>query len=123
MRGELAAQGTQLAFVYIGTEEQAADFFDSYNLADVPRVSGTEQRLYQAFELTRAKLTQLFSLDTFMRGFAALGKGHGIGRITGNAFQMPGVFLIKDGRIANSFRHATVADTPDYVALATNGKT
>jgi hypothetical protein len=30
---------------------------------------------------------------------------------------MPGVFLIRDGRVVRRFLHATAADRPDYAEL------
>ncbi|HBB74333.1 MAG TPA: hypothetical protein DC048_07770, partial [Planctomycetaceae bacterium] len=45
-------------------------------------------------------------------------RGHGLGPLVGDGFQMPGAFLIKDGRIVASYRHAHAADRPDYAGLA-----
>jgi hypothetical protein len=49
--------------------------------------------------------------------------GHRIGRVVGDGMQMPGVFLVYRGQIIRSFRHKTIADRPDYVALASHGLT
>jgi len=43
---------------------------------------------------------------------------YGIGLIKEDAEQMPGVFLLKDLKIARAFRHRTIVDEPDYLKLA-----
>jgi hypothetical protein len=35
-----------------------------------------------------------------------------------DGFQMPGVFLLRDRGIARAYRHRTIADRPDYVAIS-----
>jgi len=52
------------------------------------------------------------------RGAEAVAAGHGLGRIVGDAMQMPGVFVLDGGRVVEEFRHRTAADRPDYVAMA-----
>jgi hypothetical protein len=41
-----------------------------------------------------------------------------VGRLAGDGFQMPGVFLIFKGEVIRSYRHHTAADRPDYINLA-----
>ncbi len=53
-----------------------------------------------------------------MRGIGAMLGGNFIGKLQGDGFQMPGVFLIKDGEVIKSFIHKTAADRPDYLVLA-----
>ena len=38
-----------------------------------------------------------------------------------DAEQMPGVFLLKDRRIARAFRHKSIADEPDYLKMVGAG--
>ena len=44
-------------------------------------------------------------------------RNYGIGMIQEDGFQMPGLFFLKERRIANSFRYRTIADEPDYLKL------
>ena len=54
-----------------------------------------------------------------MRGFSAgVVKGHGIGAQLGDGFQMPGVFVLRDGQIRESFIHKLSSDRPNYEKLA-----
>ena len=57
----------------------------------------------------------LFGPAVWWRGFhAALLQSHGVGRLAGDGFQMPGVFLVFHGEILRSYRHQSAADRPNY---------
>ncbi|MFN3326567.1 MAG: SelL-related redox protein [Bryobacteraceae bacterium] len=118
-RAAIESRGVRIVLAHPGSREQAAGAFARYGLDDLARISDPECRLYRAFGLKRGTLWQLFGPKVAWRGLqAGLLAGHGIGRLAGNGFQMPGVFLIAGGRIAAGYRHRTAADRPDYAALA-----
>ena len=118
-RSSIIAKGTQLAFVHMSNEEQAGKFFASYGLEGVERVSDPQRRLYKLFKLVQGGLPQFLSWKILKRMFVAgVVNGHGLGKLAGDAFQMPGVFLIQDSRILRAFVHRTVADRPNYVEIA-----
>jgi hypothetical protein len=118
-RSEIAATGTQLAFVHMGNEAQATKFFTRFRLNDEHRVSDPEQTLYKTFSLRRGSFSQLFGLKVWKREFRErIMLTHGMGKIIGDSFQLPGVFLIQHSEILKAFRHESVADQPDYVGMA-----
>jgi hypothetical protein len=43
---------------------------------------------------------------------------NGLGKIIGDSFQLPGVFLIHHSAVIKSFRHESVADQVDWVHMA-----
>jgi hypothetical protein len=100
------------------SEEQAAVFFARYGLADIPRFSDPEQKLYGAFGLKRGTLNQLLGPKVWLRGAGAFVHGHGFARPQTDPLQMPGAFLVYHGRILKGGPHKTSADRPDYLALA-----
>ena len=103
----------------MSNEEQAGKFFASYGLEDTERVSDPQRKLYRTFKLVRGGLSQLLGLKTLKRMFVAGAiNGHGLGKLAGDAYQMPGVFLIHESKIMRAFVHRTVADQPNYVELA-----
>ena len=55
--------------------------------------------------------------DRMMRGVkAGMINGHGHGfKFVGNGNQMPGMFMIKEGKIIRKFIHEYASDRPDYV--------
>jgi hypothetical protein len=108
-----------LAFVHMGNEEQATKFFTKFGLNDEYRVSDPEQKLYRTFSLRRGRLSQLFGWKFWKREIRdKVTLTHGMGKVVGDSFQLPGVFLIRHSEVLKAFRHDSVADQPDYVGLA-----
>lgn len=121
-RREIEARGVRIAVVGMVEDEALAGFLARYGLGDVLRISDPDARLYEAFELKRGTLGQLFGLKVWGRGFVAgVLKGHWVGRLHGDGFRMPGAFLLREGEIVRAFRHETAADRPDYCSLAVVG--
>ncbi|MEM8680756.1 MAG: SelL-related redox protein, partial [Planctomycetota bacterium] len=118
-RDALHQQGVQLAVVHMADGENPAERNRSYDLGDAVHFSDPSGSLYRAFGLQRGSLPQLLGPTVWWRGFQAFVRGHGVGCLTGDGFQMPGVFLLERGKITRSFKHKTAADRPDYVQLAT----
>ncbi|MEO8660292.1 MAG: peroxiredoxin-like family protein [Bryobacteraceae bacterium] len=120
-RRAIEAAGARLVMVHMNEEPRAAQFFTRYSLADLPRVSDPRRSLYRAFGLRRGSLTEVFGPKVWWRGFqAGILRRHSIGRLEGDGFQMPGVFLIYHGEVIRSYRHQSAADRPDYVRLVTD---
>jgi hypothetical protein len=99
-------------------QRKAQQFFARYDAADLPRVADPEQRLYRAMGLVRGSLRQLFGPRVWLRGAQAFAKGHGIGALTGDGFQMPGTFVIADGAVVRAHHAEHAGDHPDYAAMA-----
>lgn len=119
-RAALEARGTRLVLVHMASPEEASARLAPYGLDDVAHVSDPTTALYRAFRLRRGSFGQLFGLRSWTRGLVAgLLRGHGVGRLVGDGFQMPGVFLIDDGAVVREFRHRHASEVPDYEELAT----
>lgn len=116
---ELEKRGVQPVFVHLGTPDRAKPFFDYYHLSSVERISDPEGQLYHApaFLLARIDIFQLFRPTVWVAWIKGAIVAHGIGLVKEDAFQMPGVFFLRNRAIANLFRHHTIADRPNYVAL------
>lgn len=119
-RKDIEREGARLVLVHMSEEEDAAPFFARYGLQDVQRISDPQRTLYRAFGLPRGRFGDVLGPKVWWRGFqAGLLGGHGVGRLMGDGFQMPGVFLLFHGEIVRSYRHQSAADRPDYLALVT----
>ncbi|HEU4952416.1 MAG TPA: SelL-related redox protein [Holophagaceae bacterium] len=117
-RKGIEATGTAIALVHMSPDAEAEAFFATYGLADVDRVSDPRRWLYWHLGLRRGSLWQLMGPKVWWRGFVAgVLNGHGVGKLAGDAFQMPGVFLLHDGTVIRSAVHRTAADRPDFRAL------
>jgi hypothetical protein len=124
LRDEIAARGVRPVFVHLGTPERAKPFFDYFNLTEVERVSNPDGSLYQnpVFHLSRINPFLHFLVPTVWKGWLKGGlRKYGFGMIEEDAHQMPGVFFVKDRRIARTFRYRTIADEPDYLKLIGQG--
>jgi peroxiredoxin len=118
-RAEIEAAGTKVVFVHMTTAEVAERYFSRYQLEGAVHIGDPECKYYTAFGLTKGNLTQLFGLQSWIRGFSAgVVSGHGIGPQLGDGFQMPGLFVIQDGEVKSSFIHKLASDRPDYIELA-----
>ena len=108
----------QLVLVHMSTEEIAAKYFEKYQLAAVERVADPECKYYTHFGLIKGTFNQLFGFRSWIRGIdAGIIKGYGFGRQVGDGFQMPGVFLVSNGKIISEFKHKYASDKPDYLQM------
>lgn len=111
-----------LAIVHMGSEADAAAQFAGYGLENVSRVSDPSCQLFRSFGLTRGSWRQLFGAAVWGRGAkACLIDRHGVGKLAGDGFQMPGLFLVKGETILNAYRHENAADRPDYYRFVIEG--
>lgn len=117
-REKIEANNIKLVFVHMVEPEIAYAYFRKYNLDNVTSVSDQDCHFYEHFGLVKGSFNQLFGLQNLIRGFEATMKGAIIGiKQIGDGFQMPGIFLIENGRITNQFIHNSVSDKPDYDRL------
>ncbi|MBX2876846.1 MAG: redoxin domain-containing protein [Saprospiraceae bacterium] len=120
-REVLESLGAKLVFVHMAEREVAERYFNRYNIPKAIHISDPQCNYYKAFGLMKGNFTQLFGLQTWIRGFqAGLMEGHGIGPQLGDGFQMPGVFVIQDGELKEAFIHKLASDRPDYEGLVKN---
>jgi len=104
--------------VHMDDKARADAFFEKHGLADIDRIADPDAALYEAFDLGKAGLRELLSPSVWGRGLKAIFSGNPPGVPRGDTLQMPGVFLIHKGAILKEFVHRTIADRPDFRALA-----
>jgi hypothetical protein len=118
-RAWIEGAGTRLVLVHMATDPEAEAFFGAYGLADVDRISDPRKWLYFQLGLGRASLWHFLDHRIWWRSFtAAILNRHGVGRLVGDALQMPGAFLVHHGALVSAFVHRTPADRPDYRQLS-----
>ena len=118
-RSRIETSGCGIVLVHMGDNDSDAAFFDQYGMADVPRIADPHCRLYRLFGLDLGSFSELFGLRVWLRGFVAgVLNGHGVGRLRGNGFQMPGAYIYHCGQILGGHQHAQASDRPNYVELA-----
>ena len=77
---------------------------------DAPAIADPELRLYEAFDVRRAAVSEVFGADVWKAGFRALRTGNLPGFPTSDPWTMPGAFLVQDGCVhwSQTFEHAGV---------------
>lgn len=118
-RSVIEERGVKIVLVHMGNYEQGEFLLQKNRMNTAEHVSDPECQLYDLFRLRRARFSQLFGIWTLIRGFkVGLLNGHGVGKLLGDGFRMPGVFLLYRGELLKSYKHQFVSDQPDYVSLA-----
>lgn len=114
-RQRIESLGTRIVLVHMGSEGEANENWEKFNLPNIWHVSDPSARFYGAFGLLRGNFKQLFGLTMWMDGInRGAFKKYGVGGLIGDGFQMPGAFMIHNGQIQDRFVHKGVSDQPDY---------
>ncbi len=109
-------KGTQIVFVHMSENDVADDYFIKFGLEGISHISDPMANYYKSFKLTKGTFTQLFGLQTWIRGYSLKKEGHQLEMAAnlGDSTQMPGFFLIQNGEISEQFIHKRASDRPDY---------
>ncbi len=119
IKPKLTENGLSLVFVHMAENQIAESYFKQFDFKSVLHISDPDKVYYKDFGLKKGSLNQLYGLRTWYRGFSnetsefklELTKG------LGDSTQMPGIFIIKQGKISDSYIHNFAADKPDYNKL------
>jgi hypothetical protein len=103
-------------FFFQGSVDEGRTFFNEYH-PDARAVADLPKKFYTALGLRRATLGQMIGIQVWTCGFRALAKGNFVGKVVGDPWIMPGVFLVHGGDIlwAHHFEHQ--ADHPDWASI------
>ncbi len=111
----LDLKGIKLVFAHMSDHETATEYFKQYNFSSYHDIADPDCEVYEKFGLTKGSFGQLFGLTVMIRGVQANLQGNAWSlKQIGDGFQMPGIFLINQGKIEESFIHDKVSDKPDY---------
>jgi peroxiredoxin len=110
---EARNQSLNFAVVHMGTPIEGTLLLHNRELTNVHRFSDPQCLLYRAFGLERGTVGQLFSPNVIRNGIRAILKGHGLGKLSGDGFRMPGAFAIVDGEVVAEHRSKSADDHPD----------
>lgn len=117
IKEELNRRNIKLIFVHMAEEFYGDQYFKEYNLELEEHISDPDMTLYEYFGLQKGTFRELYGLKVWSRAIS-LKFGVEFTKPLGNMRQMPGVFLLKSGKIINSFIHKSTADKPDYLEIS-----
>ncbi|MCB0669194.1 MAG: redoxin domain-containing protein [Saprospiraceae bacterium] len=108
----------EIVLVHMEDAAVAEPFFSKYGLEGCQHITDKSQVLYRRFGLAKGSFSQLFGFKTMVRGFkAGVSMDQFGGGTFGDAFQMPGIFVIHKGEVVTQYIHKTISDRPDYRKL------
>ena len=114
-RASLEEQGISIIAVHMTDPHTANSYLAEYGLADLLQVSDPEEIFYKSFRLRRGSFAQLFGIKVWGRLISlAVKKKLFNTKPEGDVSQMPGIFLLNNGKVVKQFVHRTIADVPDY---------
>lgn len=118
-QADIERAGVGLAVVGMtASSEGLRSLGERYGVTSACWFADPDRLLYRALGLERGSFLQLFGPRVWFAGVLAASRGHGIGKLEGDGFQMPGAFVLHRGQVVRSHRHATAADRPDLRELA-----
>jgi len=110
--------GGEVALVTMGTPEQAAEFRARLQLP-FPCLADAERAAYRAYGLPRGGVGAVAGPAMWAAGWKAL-LSHGVGKVIGDPYQLPGSFVIDTaGVIRHAHRATSSADWPSNDELIT----
>jgi peroxiredoxin len=116
---DIQSTGVKVVIVHMGSESDSKLMVDKYGLEGVTIQSDPERKFYQALQIKRGNFRQLFGPSVWTRGFyAGVLKGHGVGALKGDGFQLGGTFLIDHGKVTCLHASSTAADVEDWIEIA-----
>lgn len=116
IKSQFDSKGIKLVLVHMSDYKTADAYFKKYKLYNPENLSDPECKIYATFGLLKGSFSQLFGLKTMIRGFQLATTKQIFPEMVrvGDGFQMPGIFLIKNAVVIESFIHNSVADKPNY---------
>ena len=117
IKAGLDKRNIKLIFVHMAEEEYGDEYLEDYGLKGEEHISDPDMSLYEYFGLQKGGLRELYGLKTWTR-VIGLKYGGETKQSLGNIKQMPGIFVIQNGTVLNSFIHKSAADKPDYLGIA-----
>ncbi|NRA47444.1 MAG: hypothetical protein HRU09_21050 [Oligoflexales bacterium] len=103
----------QIVFVHMSEANKFKNFASKYLPSDsFEQISDPDKDVYTSLGLKRGRLSQLFGPKEWARGVAGMVKGHGIGPLDGDGFQLAGMFLLSEKELSKQFRAIRASDRP-----------
>lgn len=116
VRPQLQQQGIKIVFVHLAEEMYADMYLAQHGLEHEEHISDPDMSLYEYFGLQKGGFRELYGLKVWSRVIQMTYQPQ-VNQNTGNWRQMPGLFLLHQTQVLNSFIHRSAADRPDYLTF------
>jgi hypothetical protein len=119
---ELSSQMIEPVVVHMGDLDEGRAMLGRSGLEHLVHVSDPACQLYRQYGLARGSFLQLFGPAVWWPGFkAGILRGHGLGKLSGDGFQLGGSVLLRRGQVVKIFparNSATHLPSADHCKLA-----
>lgn len=115
IKAEADRHGARLVLVHMLQQGHETRYLGQKS--GVARIADPLCELYRAFGLGKGGFLELFGPRVWLPTLFALVRGCGMGHLAGDGLQMPGAFLIRDGRILATQKPRSQAYLPDLPRL------
>ncbi len=113
---ETNADYPRVIFFFMAPVETGQQLFQEY-WPDAHGVSDPDKFFYQAFGRRRMRMYELLRPGLWLSGLRAFRKGNRQGKVVGDPWQMPGVFLVRGDHVVHQHDYAHSGDHPDFADL------
>lgn len=110
----LKQKGFAIYILHMSQNDEINPLIKSYIKEDIALLSDPKQEIYQALNLQRATLLKAFGISEFLKGAKAFLKGHGLGPLRGDGFQLGGLFVIENNKLIKSYPAQRASDIYNY---------
>ena len=117
LRSQIESEGVLISLVHMAPIEEAEQIFSAYHLKGLLNIYDPEYDFYKAMGLKCGTVEEIYSPDIWMVDDAKELSTDEIDPILGNPLQMPGVFLVYEGKVLKSFIHKKINEKPSYLEL------
>ena len=114
MHDRAGEEAARLVLVHMLQEGEEREFVEDNG---VSRIADPHCDLYRAFGLGKGGFWELIGPRVIYRGAVAFFRGCGVGVLKGDGLQMPGAFLLKEGKVLHAQKAQSAADLPSVEAL------
>lgn len=88
-------------------------FFEKY-WPEAISIRDSRRKIYKSFGLGRGSMWQVFGPKSVGCALKTGIKGHGITKVVGDPFQMPGLFLVHNNKVLWAYEYQHVGDNPQF---------
>ncbi len=116
IKSDIEASGVTIVLVHMApSDKKARNVLKKYKLESCELIADAECLYYSRFGLVKSSFSQLFGFATWAKTVEyGVAKGHGFNLPIGDGFQLPGMFMIRDGEIIESSLGKDVYEQPEY---------
>ena len=118
----IESQGYSPVVVHMGSPGSSQLLKQDFNLNSVEFISDPDRHIYKAFDARKGSLTELFGPKIWVRGFiAGVMKGHGIGMLDGDGFQLGGSYILHKRNLTPLHIPNDASDIENWEELLSQG--